>query len=807
MVPIALLILLALLLWWLLRKKRERNQERRLAAFRSSGANWSAVPTADPAEKTTVRPPAGPAPAPTGGPPGFSSGLPAGAASTGNLASGHLAVPAAGAGLAAGAAGGTVAAAGADAAGVGAYEGSKRDSGSSGATSVGDESSALLGSRAGSRPASSVGSRGGGSGLAGIGAGVAGALGGIGLLRGLGMGRRPSGDTLSSERQASGERSVSGNTMEKMIGVFKPSSRSGTRSGSGDTTTTTTDKDVKRSSGGTSSGVYAAVPEEDLFFNVPRPIMDRSGSGSEKYFSAESDPGLGSDNRRGGRFVDPGSTSSSGSRTTSSLSSGRSHGSRSSGSKGSHGGFRGAGGRVHSTIPEEALVAGAAGAAGAAVGAAVAGAHYGESDLSLQSAYSSQSHYDSAGSGSNGSREAAKEVDVGEFGGRVGPVGKRRVRVTPYLPPSTRNSFTERNASVGTFGTPFDQGSLASSEFLTAPAGRTPTPGAPDAPRPSTDSFGAPVTGHKRSASAELIMAAASEAVKRKRSGSYDRAMQRSGSHDMTMQRSASHDRPAHRRTESEDPQRKTPSPAKHSRNASHSLVAPPPGIKRVAPSPVGTGAGFVSGGDMMLSPFGPGSEPHTASTQPLTGSSKSQSPPHKSSRSALAMMQRDGQPVGTTSSADGAGRRGSAPRVTLYDEFGAVQDEASRSAPMLALGSRPPSAMGTMASGGTSGSSIHSAPWEETAALRGRRVSHPYVFDVGGSGASRASTRLHTRHQQREAEELQGLGGGEVNLDDDEPMPSTPQLAQQGEQGSPRTPRNVMGWLKTAVGVSPKEG
>lgn len=432
---------------------------------------------------------------------------------------------------------------------------------------------------------------------------------------------------------------------------------------------------------------------------------------------------------------------------------------------------------MHSTIPEEALVAGAVGAGAAAVH------HQAQSDLSLQSVYS-QSQYDSVGSGSANSRSASREVDIGEFGARGGSINRPRRGVSRLAHNHPPGAYVERNASVGTFGTPFDQNSLASSEFLTAPAGRSPTPGAPDAQRLSLDEGGSR-SSHKRSASTDLMMAAAVEAVKRKRSGSYDRA--------------------THRRSESEEPPRNTPSPARHARNASHSLIAPPPGIKRVPPAPVGVGHNMAFGGDLMLSPFGPGSL-HSASTQPLTGSSqphtdssRSHSTPDKAVRSAIALMENGTTPVGTTSSADGAGRRGSAPRVTLYDEFGSVQNAASRSVPTLALGSRPPSAIGTVASGDTSGSS-HSAHWEETAALRGRRVSHPYVFEVGGTGASRASSRLQSIHQQREAQELQGLGG-EINLDDDEPMPSTPHLQQEPTQGSPRSPRNVMGWIRNAVG------
>lgn len=294
----------------------------------------------------------------------------------------------------------------------------------------------------GSGRASAAGSLAGStSGLAGVGTALgaaAAATGGVGLLRSLGLGRRPRTDSPTNVTD-DGEttRNVSGNTMERMIGLVLPNrnskhsgSGSGHRSGSGGTHhTTTTTTDAKRSSGGTSTSTYIAVPDEELFY-APRPIMDRSAdSNSEVYHSARSD--------RSSDY-DPGTVGTNGSNS----SSGHSGGSRGSKSSKSSRGLRGVGGRVHSTILEES-------------GPSVM---YASGDLGLPETPTSVSFsvYDSAGSGS-----LDKEgQDLGEFGTRAGGRGSRLALPTT----SAAGGYSERNSSVGTFGTPFDQDSTGSSE-------------------------------------------------------------------------------------------------------------------------------------------------------------------------------------------------------------------------------------------------------------------------------------------------------------------------------------------------------
>lgn len=243
-----------------------------------------------------------------------------------------------------------------------------------------------------------------------------------------------------------GTRNVSGNTMERMIGLVRPNrySRVSGKSGSGTTGGTggtgadrsasgaTHTTEAKRSSGGTSA--YVAVPDDELFY-APRPIMDRSGTGSSSdlYLTAHSNPSS--------EGYDPGTVGTSGSNSSSGHSRG-SRGSKSSSSKSSRG-FRGAGGRVHSTILEE-VAPGATGFAGG--------------DLGLPETPTSVSFsvYDSAGSGSGKDNSG----DLGEFGARTSARGSRLA-----LPPgSAAGRYSERNSSVGTFGTPFDQDSATSSE-------------------------------------------------------------------------------------------------------------------------------------------------------------------------------------------------------------------------------------------------------------------------------------------------------------------------------------------------------
>ncbi|BEJ13175.1 hypothetical protein CspHIS471_0303490 [Cutaneotrichosporon sp. HIS471] len=795
-----------ILLVFCLRKRRKETDAKRnalYAAYHRTAPQWEPVPTTEPPEKP-------------GGPSG-------GTAVTAGIGAGAAAV------------------AGTHVLAAGAREGDD----SSIMSSAGDERSSLLhrGSVGGSVRGSQRQSAGSGaasyaessSGLAGVGTAMGAATlaaGGMGLLRSLGLGKRPRTESPTNvdeqeQEQDEAARKVSGNTMERMIGLVRPNrgskrssgtsgqGASGQRSGSGGTHNTSADP--KRSSGGTSTGAYVPVPEDELFY-APRPIMDRSIDSDEMYHSARSKNSSGD--------YDPGTVGTRGSNSSRSSGghSGRSHGSKSSSSKSSRG-FRGAGGRVHSMILEEGVPPTAAFAGG---------------DLGLPETPTSASFsiYDSAGSGS-GSKDGQ---DLGEFGTRASGRGSRLV-----LPPgsSAAGRYSERNSSVGTFGTPLDQDnqSRASSELLTnrnwisdpalvgaaaavgataAAAAATPrgarrrsvdssgrspfaspestrsghgmgpydsvdtTPRLPqgpvgmvplNAPR-STEPRPLPLPpgaaraihpgGHRRSGSQEMMAAAAAALAEYQRSG-------------------------AHQRTVSHQLYDRTPSPVKRSRNAStsHALLAPMPGLNRSAPGPIirpmPLAASAAVGGDMMLSPFGPpprsqgsGSNSHP-STGPSLPSASAQgfvfpAPPDttpEAQRSTESLA--EPRHSGTTASADGLPRRGSAPRSGTYDEFGAQQGTASRSEPTLILLNSPAMSLSDdrfeRRTNRESGSSGAGSGWEEVCTVQ--RLGQEWN---SGPGPARLSGYSQMGEVPEEAEPNP--------FDPVEPV--TPERARRGEFGSP---------------------
>lgn len=184
--------------------------------------------------------------------------------------------------------------------------------------------------------------------------------------------------------------------------------------------------------------------------------------------------------------------------------------------------------------------------------------------------------------------------------------------------------------------------------------------------------------GHKRSGSQEMMVAAALALEEYRRSAG---TRERNNGH----QRSISH----------ELPERNTPSPAKHSRtvSASRALLQPLPGLNRPSPGPImwSQPLAATAGGDMMLSPFGPPPPPpsHSGSgshSHPSTGISTGFSMPSAQSfvfpqppgnvpqaNWSVPSLTAEQRHSGTTASADGSGRRGSAPRTSSYDEFGTV--------------------------------------------------------------------------------------------------------------------------------------
>lgn len=573
-----------------------------------------------------------------------------------------------------------------------------------------------------------------------------GAIAGVGLLRSLGIGRRPSYG--SSRTSSSSTRNISGNTMEKVIGLvgLSPAIPSGStqsqdRSASGGTTgqtgsTSGTTTDAKRSSGGTSTGAYVPIGDDDLFYAVPRPFTSSPGTsspnGSEAYFTADSQGNSGNSGSTVHVRGEHGSLgSNSGSSSEGSRRSGRSKASSGRGSG------RGVTGRVHSTIPEEAAVVGGM-AAVAAAGAAFYAARRHHSDQDVYdlrqdtASSSSPSQYDSAGSGSATDRSGGSggpnrpSMDVTEFG-QTRP--RRRDR---RFPPTTEvfvtqgsggrgGTYAQSNLSAGTFGT-LDDESRPSVEFHSVPQGPRPPLAAPVAGTgpDNTSTLGSIVSGYSGG------------------SGSVnDRPSLERPSLELALlghSRTNSGDRPflasVHKRSMSGSDRPLPPvpptaySPSKMAaRSEPHLLRTSMGGVRREGPGPLPRRPlpSAIVGGDMMLSPFGPGRD----GTTPLSSAQKQQeiAAQQMAARREAKALQRTSlspgagasrsvgdlstsHPSETASSFDVSSRRGSAPRLTVYDEFGmnVTRPESSRSVPTL-FGPHDPG-YGTTGSGNTSGSS-----------------------------------------------------------------------------------------------------
>lgn len=436
------------------------------------------------------------------------------------------------------------------------YDDRRRSGSSVGSSLSGDESSALLGR---SHPGSVHSSK---YSLTGI--GTAAAAGSAALMARLGRGRRASTASQFSDSSGASKysnespRNVSGNTMERMIGVQKPSPQAtpsrpagptrgpslegvpwgaaaataavagaaglavvadrsssggskttgartgsgGTRSGSGTTRggsgarsgsggthlpgdrSASGGTDAKRSSGRLSSDVgsadlwynnrqtITASPDEEIAEaaeheeSPPIPESSRQGS-SGQYVTADSGSissyvSMGTDSTRS-IYATQGSASSKSSR-------GSNRSGRSKASSGSRGSRAGASGRLATTIPEDAAV----GAAGVlALGASAAAVYHArrsrnntdETDIAVPRTSAAGSATPPAGIPRT-LEAAGPSGDIGEFGTRIfvrQPTGESEA---DHPVPSSigRPSFSERNTSVGTFGTPVEEDSRGSSE-------------------------------------------------------------------------------------------------------------------------------------------------------------------------------------------------------------------------------------------------------------------------------------------------------------------------------------------------------
>lgn len=467
------------------------------------------------------------------------------------------------------------------------------------------------------------------------------AAGGIGLLRGLGRGQvsspSASHDSLNSPDT---QRNVSGNTLEKHIGMGSGSPAPREREGSLGTSHPSSTRLGLRMSHANSSGGrtqpsssdarQSSMEDDDLFFNPPHDRNRFSSSTHETECMTADTKGSGS--------------GSLGSNSSSSRS-------WSSGSKGSKGSFpRSTRSNRVSTIPEESTPMptpriGGPIATGAGVNVNIGetfGIHPNESQETHASAASS--YYESAESG-----------DLAEFGG----MNRRR-----------RGPKFASNTSVDTFGgpyeTPYDEddptvgrvpslgrGSPARVGRGQSPAGpvrRWPLGAVPPAAR-STAS---------RNSMPAYIAAAANAAAANKRA-SLDSAR--------TSYERPSMDRPS---IEVRQPTLE-PELQLQDRPGARGLMQPLGGLQRRAAPPDITTSGAI-GGDMMLSPFGP-------TTATPTGSSFS----HATHTDWTMSSGNVSTGPSATRSLGDLGSVGSAdrPQVRLYNDFGAI-DKASRSAPSL---------------------------------------------------------------------------------------------------------------------------
>ena len=470
------------------------------------------------------------------------------------------------------------------------------------------------------------------------------AAGGIGLLRSLGRGQvsspSASHDSLNSP---DAQRNVSGNTLEKHIGMGSPASRE--REGSLGTSHPSSTRLGLRMSHANSSGGrtqpsssdarQSSMEDDDLFFNPPFDRNRFSSSTHETEYMTADTKGSGSGSL---------GSNSSGSRSWS------------SGSKGSKGSFpRSTRSNRVSTIPEESTPMptpriGGPIATGAGVNVNIGdafGMHPNESQETHASAASS--YYESAESG-----------DLAEFGmnrRRRGPRYASNTSVDTFGGPYENAAYDEDDATVGRVPS-LGRGSPARMGRGQSPAGpvrRWPLGAAPPAARSTA----------ARSSMPAYIAAAANAAAANKRA-SLDSAR-------------TSYERPSMDRPSMDRPSIEVRQPTLESemqledRPGARGLIQPLGGVKRRAAPPDITTGGAV-GGDMMLSPFGPTTVTPTGSTfSHATHTDWTMSSGNVSTGPSATRSLGD---LGSVGSAD-------RPQVRLYNDFGAI-DKASRSAPSL---------------------------------------------------------------------------------------------------------------------------
>lgn len=476
-----------------------------------------------------------------------------------------------------------------------------------------------------------------------VGAAVAGSAGF--LRRSIGMGE-PSSPSRSRDSLNSPDtqRNVSGNTLEKHIGLSSPTPGEGSVGAQ----PSSAQLGPRMSRGNSSSGRTghssdarpSSLEDDRLFYNAPQEDRYSGSNYDTEYLSASS--------RRSASASDTMGSHSSGSRSS------HSHGSSSKSSKSSF--PRSTRGNRVSTIPEEGTpmptpsmgvpIAFGAGRGVTLDGHGDFGIHPNASRETQSSVASTQ--YESAHSGDLPMSEG---VDVGEFGYRPKRRGPREASVTSVDTFGGGQHYDDDEATVGRVPS-LGRGSPSR-------AGRGQGPGGPavrlwtQAARRSGPAIQSPKT-------APGYIAAAAVAAQSQTRASLDSA-----------------------RTSYERPSIEVRQPTLESEQRLHGqgrfgapeLMQPPGGLKRRAAPPNITTGGAV-GGDMMLSPFGPTTGTPTGSNFSHAGTPTDDWTVSSGNISTGPSATRSLGDLGSVGSRD-------SPRVRLFDEFGA-SNRASRSAPSL---------------------------------------------------------------------------------------------------------------------------
>lgn len=461
------------------------------------------------------------------------------------------------------------------------------------------------------------------------------ATGGIGLLRGLGRGQASSStashDSLNSPDTP---RNVSGNTLEKHIGLESPTPFEGSL-GASDPSSTRLGLGLSHANSSSRTGLSSdarrsSLDEDDLFYKAPQSNNRHSTSTYEtEYLTAHSRPSESASGSLG--------SNSSGSRSWSS---------GSKGSKGSH--PRSTRSNRVSTIPEESTPMPTPRIGGPIAAGAVGGAM---AALSTFGADREGRHERHASDGTSSHYNPGESGDIGEFG---------------MLPRRRRGPRFSSDTSVDTFGGPGHDDDDPT-------IGRVPSlgRGSPAARRGQSPvgpvRRGPPAARSAGSAAQSLATApgyivAAAAAVQSQKRASFDSAR-------------TSFERPSieiRQPTLESELQLESPD-----RPVVRGLMQPLGGVKRRAAPPDITTGGVV-GGDMMLSPFGPTTATPSGSSLSHAGTPTDWTMSSGNASTGPSVTRSLGD-LGSVGSSD-------RPRVHLYNDFGAF-DKASRSAPSLRPG------------------------------------------------------------------------------------------------------------------------